>query len=279
MKRRGLTLVELIVVISIMTLLLSALLPTLRTARERIRATVCGAKIKQLLLGLQSYEAAYGTFPPGFQNVGCPAAPGPYAGNHSMDLVGFWWFDFSQEVDYRCGDGLELLMCPSKRQRDRWLEVNILAGNYGVNLAICRLKDYFIKPYSDEFSGVSLSSADVAQPGATLLLVDSGYSLICWWMASPDPPVTFPLKPWLQNTCYVPGMALNKDKGLWPGQTEDAVGGRHPQKTVNVGFVDGHVDRKRADELSVDEIGEGQWNFSPLWQPRRNPVTVRNTSP
>ncbi len=277
MKRRGLTLVELIVVISIMTLLLGVLLPALRTARERARATVCGANIRQLLLGLQNYEAAHGTFPYGFQDVGYPAAPGPFAGNHSMDLVGFWWFDFSQEVDYRSGDGLEVLKCPSKRQQDRWLEVNILAGNYGANLSICRL-DRYLRPYSDEFSGVSLSSADVAQPGATLLLVDSGYSLICWWMASPDPPVTFPVKPWLQNTCYVPGMALNRDKSLWPGQMEDAVGGRHPQKTVNVGFVDGHVDRKSADELSVEKTGEGQWNVSPLWQPRGHPVTARNTS-
>jgi len=278
MERRGLTLVELTVVISIMTLLLCVLFPALRTAREQTRATVCGARIKQLLLGLQNYESANGTFPYGFQNIGYPAPPGPFAGNHGMDLVGFWWFDFSQEIDYRYGDGLEVLRCPSKRQGDRQLDMNVLAGNYGVNLSICKLNHY-LRPYSDEFSGVSRSSANVARAGETLLLVDSGYSLICWWMATDDPPVTFPLKPWLQYTCYVPGMAMNKGKSLWPGQTEDAVGGRHPHKTVNVGFVDGHVDRKRADELFVEKTGAGQWDYRPLWQPTRDPVIPQGTSP
>jgi prepilin-type processing-associated H-X9-DG protein len=192
--------------------------------------------------------------------------------------MGFWWFDSSQKVDHRYGDGLEVLMCPSKRQGDRMLEMNILAGNFGVNLSICKLSRY-IKPYSGEFSGTPLSSANIAQPGETLLLVDSGYTLICWWQATRDPPVTLPPKPWLQNAGYVPGLASNRDRPLWPGQTEDALGGRHPQKTVNVGFVDGHVDRKKADDLAVEKTDDGQWNYSPLWQPTANPVTARSTSP
>jgi len=52
---------------------------------------------------------------------------------------------------------------------------------------------------------------------------------------------------------YVPGLEINKDRDLWLGQEEDAVNGRHPHKTVNVGYVDGHSDRTRADDLLVEK--------------------------
>ncbi len=278
MRPRGFTLVELLAVIAILTLLAGLLFPVLRTSRERARASVCGSKVKQLLLGLRSYELDQETFPPGCEPA--ETSLGPFAGSPvpGIDIMGRWWFDFSQKVDHGSGDGLEVLKCPSKRQANSLLERDILVGNYGANLSLCRVEKY-MRPYAGEFSGKPLSTQTVSQPGSTLLLVDSGYALVCWWHVTESPPVTFPDKPSVQNATYVPGLTLNKEKVLWPGQTRDALEGRHPDKTVNIGFVDGHVDRRQADELRVEQTGEGEWSNSPLWRPQREPVSAPTPSP
>jgi prepilin-type processing-associated H-X9-DG protein len=114
------------------------------------------------------------------------------------------------------------------------------------------------------FAGAPLSLGGLPQPTATLLLVDSGYSLICWWHATPDPPVT--LDPnCIEDTAYVPGLEINKNKVLWPGQTADAIGGRHENKTVNVGFADGHADLKPAHDLLVEKRKDGTYTNTRLW--------------
>ena len=64
-KRRGLTLIELLIVVAIIALLFQLSLPAIESARESARQTHCKNNIRQLALGCQMHTDAHGHFPTG----------------------------------------------------------------------------------------------------------------------------------------------------------------------------------------------------------------------
>jgi len=90
MRRRGFTLVELLVVIGIIALLISILLPALNRARRQAKTVQCQSNMRQVAMGLLMYiNDNKGHFPPARVPTGNTAYPNA-----------FWWPDALVEGKY-----------------------------------------------------------------------------------------------------------------------------------------------------------------------------------
>ncbi|MEM6471806.1 MAG: DUF1559 domain-containing protein [Planctomycetota bacterium] len=65
-KRRGMTLIETMVVASIIGVLAALLLPAVQAARETVRRTQCSNNLRQWVIAAQNYQSVHRYYPPSF---------------------------------------------------------------------------------------------------------------------------------------------------------------------------------------------------------------------
>ena len=261
MKRHAFTLLELLIVIAIIAMLISVLIPSLRAAKNQAHLVICGRNMSQIVLGFSIYNNENETFPHGFDDLNNSKniPPGGFAGESAYDKVGWWWFNYIVDTVPAKGS---VVWCPSRKYVDPLVKGNVLCGNYGVNRSVCKDAPKLTGVIGDEFVGRPLGLTQITHPSQVLLVMDSGYSLASWKAA------TDVLSPRFDNInreeyFYIPGMSIN----TLPDSISEASQGRHPNKTINVTYTDGHVATVKADKLTVEKIGSKFRNISPLWKP------------
>lgn len=84
-KRSAFTLVEILVVISIIGLLVALLLPAIGAAREAARRMDCSNRLRQIGLAMANYESAYRKLPA--MRLGNALANGPYARTSGLVMI------------------------------------------------------------------------------------------------------------------------------------------------------------------------------------------------
>lgn len=128
MRKRGFTLVELLLVITIIALLAALLLPVLSRAKYQAWNTRCKSNVRQFGIAVSLYTSSYETYPP--SSVGVPLVP-------SEEETARAWWDFLElpnklAIDAKGNANLEgIFRCPFQRP----IKSVILSGNGSVKEA------------------------------------------------------------------------------------------------------------------------------------------------
>jgi prepilin-type N-terminal cleavage/methylation domain-containing protein len=170
-SRSGFTLVELLVVITIIGILIALLLPAVQSAREAARLAQCQNNLKQIGLAMHNYHSANNCFPP-IAVFGAPRADGnwnPYNTSWLTLLLPYMeQAGASQGVNFKVpmwgqpvmGTYVSTLICPSEvvpTQPSNW--AGLAVSCYGASMGMAWWHGY---------SGAAYSAAYPPQFGSLL---------------------------------------------------------------------------------------------------------------
>ncbi len=126
-RRSGFSFMEILLVMSIITVLVALLLPAVQAAREAVRRTACSRHLTQMMLGVQQYEMSHECYPAGVTHNKRPIIEAPVGYHHSwvvrtlphiQQRNTFNHVDFQQSVYHPANSpvrqlGFEVMHCPS----------------------------------------------------------------------------------------------------------------------------------------------------------------------
>ncbi len=141
-RRRGLPLIELLVVAAILSILIGLLLPAVQSAREAARRARCRDNLRQLALALHGFEGSNGGFPPISYSVLVDQDQGKHVSSPHDYSIQVMLLPYLEQVPL--ANGLNLALTTNDRP----------PGNPGNTTAAGATVATFLCP-SDPFAGVS----------------------------------------------------------------------------------------------------------------------------
>ena len=238
--RSGFSLVELLVVISIVSVLVGLLLPAVQSARESARGTICAGNARQLGLALQNYVSANGgklmplKIDDATRIAGTLAGQTPYPGK---SRYGFGETDDNQppglQLDSEKGTlspfmegNTAAYQCPNfGADAVDVVPYGRMATGFDYNASLGNGSDYLWDEVTEKFTAATFTVYRIGQVVDTKRTIAFAESAMVYFS------VPYPFRENLG--------------GLLPPSTSDPmVHFRHLGRTANVAFLDGHVEQR-----------------------------------
>lgn len=221
--RKAFTLVELLVVISIISMLMSILLPALSNAREQGRSIVCRSNLKQLQLGWLLYaDANRDQLCQNWCWAGNPSVSSPEYNTDLATKNGLLW---------PYVDDVRLYKCPSYKG---WLNRHyfISGSMYGYGSKLCR-------------NGLYIKMPEIDNSAQRAVFLEGAIHKDYYEISTPE----------VLKTYYVIDIEIYT---IWHDEpSRPAI--RH-KECCNISFADGHVERyKFRDKRTVEYLA---WRLS-----------------
>jgi len=230
-KQRGLSLIEVLVVISTSALLIGMLLPSLNTARRQAKRTFCMNNLKQMALAAQTYSAVYDDH-----------YPLAYHTERVNDVRRYLAWDFNTWKDFSEAEPIEhvepgllwmgrtiekIQSCPVFKGPANWLADPHTGYNYNTSYIG---RDETVNPVG------SARTTDVCSPAQTALFGDGEYTGGA-------------------NKFMRAPFSNPRDASLSDSFRHAGVQGFRHLHTTNVVFCDGHAYSQRDFYTSTDPAG------------------------
>ncbi len=243
--RAGFTLVELLVVITIIGMLVAMLVPAVGAIQEQARLTQCRNNIHNLQLAAASYEASRGKYPPYFfisvgnngskKTFSWVVALFPYIGENTLYKK---WVEKDETPEAY----LAFMVCPSDPPETTFRS----PASYKANLLVLSEPSYAIDPDPEKleeprpYSSERVNNADGAQ--YTLLFSED----LLTYLENPDDPESEVIQRRWDRTD--PGKIETELCFSGGGSLKDHLGSKHSAGVV-VALVAGNV-RTISDDIS-----------------------------
>jgi prepilin-type N-terminal cleavage/methylation domain-containing protein/prepilin-type processing-associated H-X9-DG protein len=241
-RRRGFTLIEVLVSVALIALLLTILLPSLSRARKLAQSVKCLSNLRQMAVAGHTYAVSHHRFPPSlFSNADNSISYG-----WDLEVHKQW---SASQPDHKVKPGLlwsgktvdEINQCPSFEGSDNWVDYPFTGYNYNTSyVGYCRYK-VEIEGWPPVPTGKLIAEVnparpdDINRPAECALFGDGEYANGAnKFMRSP----------------------FEGRDASFSGRSAGTQGYRHIMRT-NVAFADGHAqswNERYTDTYEFDEL-------------------------